>query len=261
MPDELVFTRPNIIIKENIGEYKIPVFFNRDKRFLFKRKLIGIYSKDKNISILETIYNYLIDNNQAYRFFIFCTSGQILVNKNTAIFKEDILKLPVIEESEQILSEIDKKIIADVNTFMQKFLRNGENSDAVKPVPRNDNNFLENFGQEFSRALNLVYQDGDKKFRLSDIIRFKDNQFIGTIFSYEKKEKAPVISNMDYDSKDIKELLDFDLTQELSAKRIIKYYKKNRVIFIKPNQKRFWISLNAYRDADKTFADISALGY
>jgi hypothetical protein len=258
LPGKLTFTNPNIIIKENIGEKTLPVFFNTDMPFSFKRSIIGIYSKTDH-DLLKTIFDSIKFHSDICRFLIFATSGKLLINKNTVFLKEDIMNLPIIDKSEQILSEIDKKIISDVNTFMQKFLRNGENSDAVKAVPKNDNRFIENFGQEFSRALNLVYQDGEKKFRLSDIIRFKDNQFIGTIFYYDKKEKVPEIFNLDYGSKDIKELLDFDLTQELSVKRIIKYYRKDKVIFIKPNQKRFWISLNAYRDADKTFADIAAL--
>jgi hypothetical protein len=263
VPDELVFTAPNIIIKENIGKNKIPVFFNTDRCFAFKDKLIGLWSKNNDISILKKIYGSFINNNDLYRSYIFCTSPQVLVNKNTASLKEDIMRLPVIplKLSHELLSEIDQKVISDVNNVMQEFLRKGEKSDAVKPIPLKDNEPVNNFGNEFSRALNLIYEDGRKKFRLAQIIRFTDNKFIGTVFTYNDKEHKPHISKLDYNTENIKELLEFDFSEQLSAKRIIKYYQKNKVTFIKPNQKRYWLSLFAYRDADKTFAELSESGY
>jgi Type I restriction-modification system methyltransferase subunit len=262
VPDELFFSNPNIIIKENIGKLQIPVHFNCDKRFSFNHKVIGIYSNDKSIKTLQKIIDLFSNYNDLYRFFIFCTSGQILVNKNSAFSKEDVMRLPVItlKQKSKSLSDIDKKVIIDVNTYMQYFLRNGENSEAVKQIKLKDNSVIENFGEEYSNILNLIYEEGCKKIWLSDIIRFRDNKFIGAIFSYGNKGQQPEIHNIDYDTQNIEALLEFNLNEQINSKRIVKYYYKNKVIIIKPNQIRYWLSLIAYRDADKTFSDLSKMG-
>jgi hypothetical protein len=38
------------------------------------------------------------------------------------------------------------------------------------------------------------------------------------------------------------------------------YPQKDTIVFVKPNQYRYWISLAAYRDADKCFADFADKG-
>ena len=80
--------------------------------------------------------------------------------------------------------------------------------------------------------------------------------FIGAVFSYDNDEiKEPEILNADY-SKAIKELSQLKISDLFSSTRIIRYYSKNKVLFVKPNQLRYWLPSIAYRDADKTFADI-----
>ena len=51
-------------------------------------------------------------------------------------------------------------------------------------------------------------------------------------------------------------LINFDINESLTATRIIQYYAANKVLFVKPNQKRYWLASIAYRDADSVFADI-----
>jgi hypothetical protein len=48
------------------------------------------------------------------------------------------------------------------------------------------------------------------------------------------------------------------ISAHLSVYRIIKLYpQKDTIVFVKPNQYRYWLSLIAYRDADKCFSDFS----
>ena len=168
IPNEEFFTVPNILIWENICEKRLPIFLNYIS-FLFKDKIIGIISKNKDKVILKTILNIFNNNSEFFRFFIFCTSSQLLVNKNTALLKNDIMKLPFVFEkkSEEFFSEIDKNIISDVNTYMQDFLRHGEKSTAVKPIKKDFDDVLKNYGQEFSRALNVMYEKNGKKFMMT----------------------------------------------------------------------------------------------
>ena len=49
-----------------------------------------------------------------------------------------------------------------------------------------------------------------------------------------------------------------EISAHLSVNRIIKLYpQKDTIVFVKPNQYRYWLSLTAYRDADKCFSDFS----
>jgi hypothetical protein len=187
----------------------------------------------------------------------------MLVYKNTACKKEDILNFPFDADVDifSILSKEEKNIIHDTNNFMQKFIRNGENSKAVKNIERKEfNSFITNYGCEFSETLNLVYREHEKKFRLSDVVKI-NNSFIATIFKYDIQTKQPEFHN-DISKVDINELTTLELSKQLSVNRIIKLYpQKDIIVFVKPNQYRYWLSLIAYRDADKCFLDLSNAGF
>jgi hypothetical protein len=254
IPPRETFEFPNIIIKENIGEKKIPVHFNQTRNFSFKHKLIGVYSKRKDMDILKSIYQSF-NNPDLYRFFTFATSSQLLINLNTAILKEDIMRLPIIPQSFR-LTDVDKKVIFDVNNYTQDFHRRGENSVVLHPVK--NNSVVKDYGVEFSKILNQLYADNGNIFKLSDIVRFNDDKFIGVVFTYDNVDiKEPTILKTDY-SGEIEGLSQFKVSEHFSSTRIIRYYSKNKALFVKPNQMRYWLSSIAYRDADKTFADIHA---
>ncbi|MCF8359398.1 MAG: N-6 DNA methylase [Prolixibacteraceae bacterium] len=260
IPPKIIFESPNIIIKENIGENRIPIFLN-NKDFSFQHKIIGISNKE-NPNVLTNILDSFEEYNDFYRFFIFVTSGQVLINLNTAILKADIMELPFIEkESDISLSHSDYRIIDDVNTYFQDFIRHGERSKAVQPVTLKEyEHFMKNYGTEFSSVLNLMYEEGKKKFRLSDVVSY-DNSFIATVFKYDDKDDEPLF-HKNQTNLDIIGLSNYQVSKHLTTKRIIKLYpQKDTIVFIKPNQYRFWLSLIAYRDADKCFIDLANAGY
>ncbi|RZL44603.1 MAG: hypothetical protein EOP00_19510, partial [Pedobacter sp.] len=255
IPNELIFRAPNIVIKENIGKTKIPIHLN-ETDFSFQHKVIGISSSKK---ILNRIINSFAINNDLYRFCIYVKSGQVLVNLNTAILKKDVMSLPFVENQNLQLTDIDLNIINDVNNVMQLFLRNGENSQALKPIRHsNFKSVILNYGAEFSKALNIIYENENGKFRMAQVIEL-ENSFIATVFKYDLLEEAPDFQE-DFTNLDLKELINYEITSHLSSNRIIKLYpQKNMVVFVKPNQVRYWLSLTAYRDADKCFSDFSNL--
>ena len=87
------------------------------------------------------------------------------------------------------------------------------------------------------------------------------NSFIATIFKYDTIFKETVFHS-DNTKLNLKELTDLEISKHLTINRIVKMYpQKDTVVFIKPNQYRYWLSLTAYRDADKCFSDLSSLGY
>jgi len=259
VPKKIMFESPNIIIRENIGKKRIPVFYN-EKTFSYKHQIIGIASTKRKK--LKPIINSFDNYNQFYRFYMFSTSSYLLINRNTALLKKDIMSIPFIDFDKRInLSEYDKNVISDVNTFMQEFLRYGENSKATKPIPQNQfKNTITNYGQEFSKVLNLIYEDNNNRFRLSDVIKLK-NSFIATVFKYDSKQDEAIF-HKDNSKLNIEALTDNEISKQLTVNRIINLYPdKDTIVFVKPNQFRYWLSLISYRDADKCFSDLSKLGY
>jgi hypothetical protein len=255
LSSELIFRHPNILVKENLGKERIPIVQNVSEDFTFQRNIIGIASSKKDKESLDNIYRSLSNYNSLYRFYILVTSGQVLINLNTVFLLEDFLNLPLILENNFYLSRIDKNVIRDVNIYMDDFHRHGETSKILKPLSKN-NSELKKYGIAFSEVLNSLYADEDKIFKLSNIIRFDDDSFVGVVFAYDNTAaNEPIVLKSNY-SKEINGISKFKISKHLNSTRIIRYYLKNKVLFVKPNQIRYWLPSIAYRDADKTFADI-----
>ncbi len=258
--DETIFTAPNILVWANIGKSRLPVFFNEKRSFTFRAKVIGISSVTKNKSLLKKVANSLSVHSDFYRFFIYVTSGQLLINLNTTILKDDLMQVPFLDDNIK-LSKIDLKIISDVNTYSQDFLRHGENSIAVAKIPTNIyKTELANYGREFSSILNATFKSGEKRFHLAHVVNL-DQNFIATVFQYDDNE-AKTEFHADNTKLKLEALTTHKLSESLSINRIVKIYsQKDTIIFVKPNQTRYWLSITAYRDADKCFADLTKLGY
>tara|TARA_R110000782_G_scaffold237188_1_gene323553 strand:- start:291981 stop:294917 length:2937 start_codon:yes stop_codon:yes gene_type:complete len=260
IPNETLFKAPNIILWENIGIDKLPVFYN-EKSFTFKDKIVSIATDKLDKTFLKKIIDSFNKYSHIYRFYIFATSSQVLVNLNTAILKKDYMSLKFILKDSSFsnfISPFDENIVSDVNIFFQDFLRHGEKSKALQQIRANKlEPVLLNYGTEFSRALNSVYDNKGKKFRLSDVVQLDGTSLIATVFRYDNKDKEPLF-HKDFTKLNIDGLTNNEISAHLSVKRIIKLYpQKDTIVFIKPNQYRYWLSLIAYRDADKCFSDFS----
>jgi hypothetical protein len=262
-PDKSIFVAPLLLIGENIGiaNNKIPTKLV-EKNIKYYNEIVGIHSSD--IEFLKKIRLRLLKNMDFYRFHIFCTSGKLLIYKNTSCKKDDLMILPfdIDKNVKDELSEIDLNVINDVNVYMQDFIRHGESSLVLKPIKKDDFNTLIKYGNEFCRALNIVYSIENKSFALQEIIKFNDNKFIAVIFSFDEVQSANIKKTVhDYSDDIFEELISCKFSASINVNRIIRNYRKNKIVFVKPNQLKYWLPLFAYRDADKTFSDLSKLGY
>lgn len=259
IPSRDVFEAPNLIIWENIGENRFPIFIN-DVSFTFKRRLISIKSTQNDTEILQEIYNSFEENYPFYKFYLLATSGETLVNRNNTFLLKDFKNIPFISKHIK-LSAFDRNVITDSVEVMSDFFIHGETAKALKTITNIDvKKVIENYGNEFSSVLNLMYEDGKKKFRLGEVVSY-GNSFIATVFKYDDKDDKPLFYK-DQDNLNIIGLSDHQVSQHLTTKRIIKLYpQKDTIVFIKPNQYRYWLSLIAYRDADKCFTDLTNAGY
>lgn len=249
------FIAPNLIIWENIGENRFPIFLN-DKSFSFKRRLISIKSFNNNIGLLKNIYNSFEGNYNFYKFYFLATSSETLINRNNTILLKDFKNLPFIE-ADFSFSEFDLNVISDCLKFQQDFFIHGEKSKALQQIRQDKiTSVITNYGGEFSKALNAIYEDNNRKFRLSDVVQL-ENSLIATVFKYDNENTEPKFAK-DLSELGIDGLTNNQISAHLSVNRIIKLYpQKDTIVFVKPNQYRYWLSLIAYRDADKCFSDFS----
>lgn len=257
VPNEAVFTAPNVVIWENIGKKKLPVFYN-DISFSFKHRLIGISSIDNNVQFLKSLTHSFQKHSDFYRFYFLATSSETLINRNNTFLLKDLKNLPFIN-NEIFFSEFDLKTISDCLEYQQDFFIHGEKSKALQTIKQNKfNSVISNYGIEFSRALNTIYENNERKFRLSDVVQL-ENSLIATIFKYDSENIEPKFVK-DLSELNIDGLTNNEISAHLSVNRIVKLYpQKDTIVFIKPNQYRYWLSLIAYRDADKCFSDLSNL--
>jgi methylase of polypeptide subunit release factors len=257
IPNQLAFTSPNLIIWENIGKERFPIFLNK-KSFSFKRRLVSIKSIDNDISILKEINDSFINYYSFYKFYFLSTSSETLINRNNTFLLKDLKNIPFIQ-NDFYFSIYDLNVIEDCISFQQDFFIHGEKSIALQEVPSNNfQKVITKYGTEFSRVLNSIYKDNNLKFRLSDVVQL-ENSLVATVFKYDNKNLEPKFGK-DLSELDIDGLTNHQISSSLSVNRIIKLYpQKNTIVFIKPNQYRFWLSLIAYRDADKCFSDFSNL--
>ncbi|WP_312820026.1 HsdM family class I SAM-dependent methyltransferase [Kaistella carnis] len=253
---------PSLIISEtiDIDSAIINLAINKDENLIFKNRYVGISSPDKDVTSLEHIFNNIVKHEKLYTLQFIIKSAQLLGNRNTAILAYDLYNLRYI--SDNSLSEFDNKVIDDVLNYFQKYLRIGESAKAVSPI-RGDKNIktiIGNYGSEFSKALNTIYEENNRKFRLSDVIQL-ENSLIATVFKYDSENVEPKFSK-DLSELNIDGLTTNEISAHLSVNRIIKLYpQKDTIVFVKPNQYRYWLSLTAYRDADKCFSDFSNAGF
>jgi methylase of polypeptide subunit release factors len=259
--DVLPYHKPNIIISEtiNMKSHNINIAINNTCDLIFKNRYIGIASESKDFRLLQSVYNNFIANEKIYLFQFIVNSAQLLINRNTAILAYDLYTTKYVTKN--VLSQYDGHIIDDVLNYFQDFLRRGENSKAVQPIKDEDfKRIITNYGTEFSKILNLMYETSERRFRLSNVLTLK-NSLIAAVFRYDGESSKAVFSS-DLSDLNIETLTENRISSELSVNRIIKMYpQKDTVVFVKPNQYRYWLSLIAYRDADSCFADFADADY
>jgi hypothetical protein len=252
------FQAPNILVKENI----VLPFARNEENIPYSNDVVGICPKEKGCDALSDICDYLGTNREILQFYMIAAFGRALVSKNTVIKKEDIEALPYYKGNiAELLSPSDMKVISDVLKYYQFFFRT-KDSDAVQPIPLSQDTgqaVLRNYGSEFCLTLNSIYEQDNQRFRLSEITSLFGNTYIAVTFKYDNLPlHAPCYSR---NAEDIVNLSDHQVSSSLSTTRIVKMYGENSIVFIKPNQYRYWLAHIAYRDADKCMVDLLKAGY
>lgn len=244
--NEYIYKAPHILIRGIIGDCKIPVFLSR-KDVAFPKGVIGIHAPAKEVLDLEKLYSYLTTNSEVLRTFIISTSGRVLIDKATALNKEDIMAIPYIEASLAI-SEAEQLIIGDIQKYYSKI-------KSEYWLEETTVDFIKQFTDVFCKTLNSVYQIENKQFKPYKILN-TDNYF-AVHFEYNEEAITPIEEQISDLEQYIKEAIPQRgiNQQHIHIQKIMKVYGKNSIILVKPKQLRYWLSSIALRDADEVFAD------
>ena len=246
-----LYEPPHLLVKRTIGKNAIPVVLS-DEYLTFKEGIIGIHSPKSDRQELQRMADYLTENNALLRFLIILRSNR--AGKNRSIYTHymsDFLFLPYMTEGE-VMTEEERLVVNDaVDYYFPYFDRNIN----LKMDEIIDDTFeLQEFGEVYSKSLNAVYQDGRKKYWLSDIY-MAPTSFI-CIFSYSDKDSKTQLRDTD---TDLGSLLEY-VGEDYIIKRVVRAYTADSIVMIKPRQRRYWLKSMALRDADETFNDIMSRG-
>jgi type I restriction-modification system DNA methylase subunit len=250
-----IFKPPHLLIKENIGDIKIPVHLSMEY-LTFRDKIVGIAAPSKEIAEIEKLHNSFKKNNDLFRLFISATSNQLFINKNTAILMQDIINLPYPEDlSELKLSFAEKIVKDDVLKYGIEYLRRNENTLTKVTAEESD---LGTFADVLMKALNSVYGD-NKRFQLHRIIETPAWYACG--IKYSARELAYKYEKTTRAESDLSELIQNEMGKSIRINRILRYYSHDTLFLIKPKQLRYWTRSVALRDADDSLQDLIKAGY
>lgn len=238
-----LFLPPLLLIKKNIGKKNIPVCFI-DKEITYKDQIFGIHAPKNEEDELKELFNFLMNNGKLIRFFITATSSQLLINRATAIYNEDILRIPY-SKNKINFSEIERLLVKDVHNIQSGAL----NLDIPTPLKE-----LKLFAKTFCKTLNSIYKK-DRCFQLFKII--DAGKYYALHFEYTNETLTPKqeeITDLEQYIENVIPTRDNN-QQKIHIQRIIKAYGQDSIILAKPKQLRYWLPSIALRDADETFAD------
>lgn len=265
--NQKIYEPPHLIIKTNVGINNIPIHLS-EKHLCFKDKLIGIYAPDFDKNILKAIYNQFREKSYAdlSRMFIFSTSAESIVNRETPCKKEDIDNLPFPKNQDYLkLSNTEEFIQNDVLNYY-RHLGKSPNDDGkilFEPITKKDPQLVQ-FGKTYCDAMNEIYETETQNWQVGKVtqtpnftiyrIGFGDKN--GLKFNVELENNDSIFSNLIYNDLE---------NAGVRFTRVIRYYKHENgydfVYFIKPNTRKYWLNSIALRDAGKTYMDFKNNGY
>jgi hypothetical protein len=254
--DEKIYQPPHLLIKENIGKYKIPTFYS-DKYLTFKDSVVGIHAPEVERQQLFNLYQSFEKNREIYKLFVAATSNEFGVGRATSILKQDIMNLPYSEDAEEMqLSFVEQILCDDVLNYQIELLSKGSKADVNKDATIQE---LRSYSEVYNKLLNSVYGKSGKSFYLKKI--YDLNDFYITEFNYGENVVEVETEKLDVWTEHIKTLAENAYSSNVSIIRVLKLYEKNKVYFVKPKALRYWLRSTAIKDADESFSDSIKAGY
>lgn len=244
---EKIYCPPHLLIKLSIGKERFPMALNNDY-LTFRKGVLGIHCPDENLKELKSLKNYFIIHKDLLRFLIVAISAKAGGNRSIhTCSPEDFYKLPYSENLP--FSDNDNIVINDAINYIFPYFDSRKNLKLDSIVKNHDP--LKQFANIYCQQLNKIYQEGNKKYRLSDILDTDD--CFATVVEFSDKEGSV---NIYRKLSDLTQLLKYK-NENYVVRRVIRMYPdQEHILIIKPKQFRYWMKSIALRDADDTFTDI-----
>lgn len=247
-----IYAAPMILIREIIGNKRIPIAFS-DRDLVYPFGLIGICAPVREKAEIKKLYDYLDRNNELLRAYLIVTSGRMMIEKATALNKEDIERIPYSENNDLCITEAESIIVNDIIK---------DTASKVKTAQiLNASVFLDSFSSVFCKTLNSVYEEKGKSFKLHKVLVAE--KYFALHFEYTSNNITSSIENTKYIEEYIQEVIPTNKTrgENFHIQRIMKIYGQDCIILVKPKQIRYWLPSIALRDADECFADYINVRY
>jgi len=255
--DPLIYKPPHILLKENIGDKKLIVDYSNEY-LVFRDKIIGIHAPKSDETELQKMYDYLVNYSDLIRAYIIATSSQLIISMNTALLKNDFMQCPYPENFKDLkISALERKLIKEV----LEHYRNATQKNKLEERIADEFQVRGDYVKTFCGVLNSVYNDGKKQFAFSKFV--ETDNYYAIQFDYTKKELKPVLERDNNWEKHFKELIEDNQQRNghIKTQRILKLYSKDKIAFVKPKNMRYWLHINAVRDADEAIDDYIKAGF
>lgn len=248
-----IFEPPHLLIHENASQNrdKLNVVLS-DKYLTFKDQIVGIHAPKEDINKLIRLRDFLVNPDILTLTQIF--SGKVFTNREGVPTMSDIMSLPYSEEPIEF-SEFERVVLEDLKEFHIPFRNNTDPGRSLKPVTNNPD-LLGQYSHWFCKVLNTVYKD------FTESKRLMGDDFIMMAFCLgEPKSEIKFPESIDELSDLLKEISNNEVSFNFRISRLIQYYIHNYIIFLKPNQQRYWTRSIAMRDADFVFTNLVSKGF
>lgn len=256
-----IFNSPHILIKENLGTERIPMFFS-EEYLCFKDNIVGINAPDEQANELKKLFEDLSNNTHLNKLFALITSGKAGISMATILLKQDIMNLPYPKNSQSLeLGKSEQIVVDDVLNYYINSNKSSANSPLNQTIEPKE---LEDYGQAFCDILNPIYKKDEQEWFVNNF--YIENSLTAFVFCYGKHTSDKVIGGFKpINKEEIENLIYNDTRRNTRIVRVLRSYHHingyDVLILRKPSTKRYWLQSIALRDADETFNDLKKAGF
>lgn len=256
-----IFEAPHILIKETLGQRKIPMAFS-EEYLCFQNEVFGVHAPKNQKELLFNFFNRLGVKSELNRLYLLSTSARSGINKSSfPIYAIDIKNLPYPENPNDLQLGYSETIVQnDVLEYYIKSNTNSKKSPLNQPVSAEA---LQEYGEVFCNILNPIYEQNEQKWFVKGF--HEDDAAIAYAFCYGKPASDILPNLFEGGMKGIERLLQNKTQRNIRIYRVLREYLYlegyDVLILVKPKPLRYWLKSIALRDADETFSDLKRTGF
>ncbi|MFN0078151.1 MAG: Eco57I restriction-modification methylase domain-containing protein [Prosthecobacter sp.] len=253
--DFAIFSPPHLLIKQHES---LPFVFRGSENsqpLLFRKQIVSIACPKHDEGELKSLADYLC-REQAHLPFFVAFGARYMVNKQSALLKQDIMELPYPQDGKLHFRGIEPTLRDDVLQHMIPLIKYGtgkpETAHLVKPASKQQL-------QSFSRSLIKVLRHTWKEICESQITD------LGTAWcvAYSLDGSNHGESTTDGETREqliarLDALLEHRSSAHLRFRRVVRMFDDETLYLIKPKDYRYWLQSVAVRDADEVVGSLTA---